>query len=311
MTISLTQILIALSYAIDLVEIDLLGIVSNHSKRVAYISTKIAERLGLALPEVFGVLSLALLHDVGYATKGKIGEFVEGFSGSLFHPDVAAAFLEAAGYPHFWLDLRDEFLGASVRDGSPPSSLELTYDQVREITKAFSRIIDSKSKFTVTHSQHLSEKSGTLAARCGFSAPEIAQMRIAADLHDIGKFAISNDILDSPVRLDPAGLDVVRRHTYYTRANLQGIEGFENITEWASNHHERLDGLGYPYGKSARDLDAGSRLLACLDKYQALTEGRPYRSALPHDDAVRELRRLGTEGAIDASMVEEIAAAFG
>lgn len=250
---------------------------------------------------------------LGNGHLGMRGNFEEGRCTAVTGTYVNGLYEEAPityGEIAYGLDLKDEFLGATVRDGSPPASLEVTYDQVRGITKAFSRIIDSKSKFTLMHPQRLSEKAGTLAARCGFSAAEIAQMRIAADLRDIGKLAVSNDILDRVVRLEPPEMDVVRRHTYCTRANLEGIEGFENITEWAANHHERLDGLGYPYGKTAQNLDTGSRLLACLDKYQALTEERPYRAALAHEEALRELRRLGREGAIDPSIVEEIAAEF-
>jgi HD-GYP domain-containing protein (c-di-GMP phosphodiesterase class II) len=103
----------------------------------------------------------------------------------------------------------------------------------------------------------------------------------------------------------------MQRHTYFTRVDLQGIERFADITEWAANHHEKLDGSGYPNGRGGPELDHGSRLLAVLDQYQALTEDRPYRSAVPHDEAVATLRRAASAGLIESSIVEEAAAEFG
>ena len=92
---------------------------------------------------------------------------------------------------------------------------------------------------------------------------------------------------------------------------LAKVRGFEEITEWASNHHERLDGSGYPFGLAATGLDRGSRLLGALDSYQALTEDRPYRAAIPHDAAIGLLRLSAAEGRLEASIVEDISAEFG
>jgi len=133
---------------------------------------------------------------------------------------------------------------------------------------------------------------------------------IAADLHDIGKLAISNDIIDKPGPLNEEEMTKVKKHTYYTRMSLQHIEGFEDINEWASNHHEKLDGTGYPYGFKADRLDFNSRLMACLDVYQALKEERPYRKELSHEKSVGILRAMAENGGVDHNIVNDINEVF-
>jgi HD-GYP domain-containing protein (c-di-GMP phosphodiesterase class II) len=78
------------------------------------------------------------------------------------------------------------------------------------------------------------------------------------------------------------------------------------ITEWASNHHEKLNGKGYPFGKVAKDLDFNSRLISCLDIYEALTEERPYRIGLSHEEAMDILNKMKADGFIDSEITKDI-----
>jgi HD-GYP domain-containing protein (c-di-GMP phosphodiesterase class II) len=246
------------------------------------------------------------LRKIDYEGKRRIDGLLEKGSGSLLDPALVGSFREAAAYPAFWLDLKDEFVGEALHRGAPRFGARMAWSDIRAVTAIFSRIIDSKSRFTRLHSQELSERVGRMGARYGLDGQAIAELRIAADLHDIGKLAVSNAILDKPGALGPPEVDVIQRHTYYTRVSLQSIEGFERITEWAANHHEKLDGSGYPYRKGAGELDFNSRLMACLDIYQALTELRPYREALGHGRAVEILRRMAASGKLEASIVDDI-----
>ena len=99
-------------------------------------------------------------------------------------------------------------------------------------------------------------------------------------------------------------------HENYTRVSLAPIDGFEFVTDWASNHHAKLDGSGYPYQKRAADLDFNSRLLACFDIYQALTEERPYRRALSHGQTMEILRGMVADGKIEGVIVEDLDKVF-
>ena len=135
---------------------------------------------------------------------------------------------------------------------------------------------------------------------------EKMKLIIAADLHDIGKLAVPNSILDSPNKLSDEEFNIIKKHPYYTRLALQEIKGFEDITEWASNHHEKLNGKGYPFGKVAKDLDFNSRLMTCLDIYEALTEERPYRIGLSHEEAMDILNKMKDDGFIDTEITKDI-----
>jgi HD-GYP domain-containing protein (c-di-GMP phosphodiesterase class II) len=88
------------------------------------------------------------------------------------------------------------------------------------------------------------------------------------------------------------------------------INGFEDITEWASNHHEKLDGSGYPFGLGESRLDFNSRILACVDIYQALTEDRPYRAAMRHGDAMRIMSDMAARHLIEPSVTEDMDSIF-
>jgi len=134
---------------------------------------------------------------------------------------------------------------------------------------------------------------------------------IAARLHDIGKLTISNTILNKPGALTFEELDLIQKHTYYTLISLSQITGFEDITEWASNHHEKLDGSGYPYGLNAKELDFNSRLMACLDIYQALTGTRPYRPSLTHQQASKIILDMVSSNKLDAVIVNDMLSYFG
>ena len=105
-------------------------------------------------------------------------------------------------------------------------------------------------------------------------------MRIAGLLHDIGKMAIPNNILEKPDRLSKEEIKIVRQHTYYTYRILQQIDGFEQIAEWAAFHHECLDGTGYPFRLNASELSLGSRIVAVADVFVALAEDRPYSAPM-------------------------------
>jgi HD-GYP domain-containing protein (c-di-GMP phosphodiesterase class II) len=140
----------------------------------------------------------------------------------------------------------------------------------------------------------------------GFDAERKTKLTIAADLHDIGKLAVPNAVLDKPSTLNAAEMELVKPHTYYTRKTLESITGFEDITEWASNHHEKLDGTGYPYGFNGVRLDFESRLMACIDIFQALTEERPYRQPLDHDTVSRIMLDMASKGGIDQQITHSV-----
>ncbi|GHV40721.1 hypothetical protein FACS189490_06320 [Clostridia bacterium] len=148
-------------------------------------------------------------------------------------------------------------------------------------------------------------------AKLFLSFIKLLSISFSANLHDLGKLAVPNAILNKPGKLTKEEFDLIKRHTYYTRRALQRIDGFEEITEWAANHHEKLNGTGYPFGigENSGKLDFNARLLSVLDMYQALTERRPYREGSMHDHAI-EIIRSSNHGGLDDSVIDGVDRAF-
>lgn len=228
----------------------------------------------------------------------------------LFDPDLSEAALELSAQVEFWLNQSDRFVQNALIDMLPQVSCELDYREIRNISQMFSRVIDAKSPFTGSHSRGISEKTGFICQYYEFDEITYWKMRIAADLHDLGKLAVPSSILDKPAKLDHDEFQVIQSHPFYTRKILERIDGFGDITEWASNHHEKLNGSGYPYGFDKRRLDFNSRILACVDIYQALTEDRPYRKAMSHAEAIQIMRSMAERELIEESVTEDMDSIF-
>lgn len=192
----------------------------------------------------------------------------------------------------------------------PARVIDLSYAEVREITEVLSNIIDAKSKFTERHSRGLAEKADIMAKFYAYDDEQRTKLVIAADLHDLGKLLIPNSILEANRALNEDEIAQIQSHTYYTRKVLSQIDGFQDITEWASNHHEKLNGTGYPYGKTAEDLDFNSRLMGCLDIYQALTEDRPYRKGMNHAKAIKIMADMADNKLIEPVIVADVNEVF-
>jgi len=240
----------------------------------------------------------------------KLLAFIHESRFTIFSDEVTNAFLNISKNKSFWLDLKRMFLTNALKNLIPSISIECSFKEIRTMTKTLSKIIDSKSPYTQLHSSELAVKVEKLANYYGASEEDTYKLIIAADLHDIGKLAVPNFILDAQRKLTIDEYEVIKEHPYYTRIALQEIKGFEQIVEWSSNHHERLNGKGYPFGKSKEALDFNSRLMGCLDVYQALTEARPYRPCLTHSAAMRILNDMKNDHLIDSKITEDIDCLF-
>lgn len=228
----------------------------------------------------------------------------------MYDPVVRESFNNVSREVEFWLGMDDMFVKDSLISMLPKVSTEMDFKEIRSISQIFSRIIDAKSPFTGSHSRGISEKTGFICQYYDFDEKTYWKMRIAADLHDLGKLAVPNEILDKPAKLTRKEFRVIQTHPFYTRKVIGTIKGFEDITEWASNHHEKLNGTGYPYGIDKSSLDFNSRILACVDIYQALTEDRPYRKGMTHCKAIQIMSDMADNDLIEGTIVEDMDSIF-
>ena len=174
----------------------------------------------------------------------------------------------------------------------------------------FARIIDFKSEFTCHHSMGIAQKAAEMGCYYGYDKEMQSKLFFAGAVHDIGKLAIPSQILEKPGKLTKEEFTIIQKHASVTYDILSQIDGLEDITRWASFHHEKLDGSGYPFGKKGSELDHNERLFACLDIYQALTEERPYKKAFSHAETMEIMNKNVEEGKLDAAITKDLDLCF-
>ncbi len=215
------------------------------------------------------------------------------------HPLVVDAFLAVSEREDFWLDLVSTRLYSLLLHRGPFASTSVGFAQLLELSELFRDIIDFRSRHTATHSSGVATGAMLIAEAFGMTESEVHLMQVAGNVHDLGKLAVPNSILDKPGGLTPEEFQVMKQHTYHTYAILNSIGGLRQIPEWAAFHHERLDGKGYPFRINRERLDTGARIMAVADVFTALAEDRPYRPAMENERIARILAQMAAEGKLD------------
>ncbi|KAF0197670.1 MAG: metal dependent phosphohydrolase [Bacillota bacterium] len=215
--------------------------------------------------------------ELSLVLKESVAAMVQGGRGSSFDPDACDAFLSTIKQDRFWFDLQGRNLYSALQMLQMDSTSKVDCDELESIALVFADIIDSKSRFTRTHSVGLAVLVRKVAQANSLSERTDKLLFSAGLLHDLGKLAVPNEILEKPSGLTPEEYYIVKSHVYYTKAILSQVRGLSELANWAGNHHERLDGRGYADRLPASALGVEDRLMAICDVYQALTEERPYR----------------------------------
>lgn len=195
-------------------------------------------------------------------------------------------------------------------DTSHETADEQVDGRIRSIAEVFGRVVDYKSPFTRVHSMGVADKALRMAEFYNYTPEERTEIYLAGAVHDIGKLFVDTAVLEKAGRLDQKEYRHIQSHVYETWRLLSKVPGLEQITVWASCHHEKLDGSGYPFGKTASELGKQERLLACMDIYQALTEDRPYKAGMPHGKAITILQEMADKGELDGGIVSDINQVF-
>lgn len=387
MEIEFNELVYALSGALDAIESEILGVTTNHGKRVAYLSVKMS---GLEGKERTYLAAAALLHD-NALSEFITEEYYHHSNGPMsldkhcingekniekldLHNKIPGVILyhheEANGSGPFHLKAEDTPLLAQIVHLADILDLKMTLsyvdgtkmvkinqfldtytdvffaknivdlyhenvdlltlqkmadlnkkeldseipiiindysdEQLIHIAEFFGRIVDYKSPFTKDHSMEMADKMKTMAAYYQFDAHKQALMFFTGAMHDIGKVYIKTDVLEKQSSLTSREYEIIKTHVEYSHEILSQIHGLEDVARWAGNHHERLNGSGYPRGLKENDLDFESRLIGALDVYQALREIRPYKEELSHHDSMTILYDMVRNGELDEKIVKDI-----
>lgn len=216
-------------------------------------------------------------------------------SGRWFNPTLVHALEELGLNERFWNDLRTVDPVALLRAVAPAPALVAADDaSVDRVAEAFAGVIDAKSPFTHDHSRRVADYAVAAATILGFAPGRLARLRRASLLHDVGKLAVSNSILDKPGALTQAEWASMREHTRHSLEILESVPVFRDVAFDAACHHERLDGTGYHLGLAGAALSPSARVLAVADVTDALRSDRPYRAGL---DAERVVGMLTADAA--------------
>ena len=154
------------------------------------------------------------------------------------------------------------------------------------------KALEARDKYTRGHSERVSETLAGLVRYMGGSPSDIDRARIAGRLHDIGKIGIRDDVLLKPGTLSDEEFDHIKQHPLIGAEIIQTIPSIADILPVVLYHHERMDGKGYPEGRSGLDIPILARLTAVADTYDALTSDRPYRKGMAHQDAIAVIREV-------------------
>jgi putative two-component system response regulator len=173
---------------------------------------------------------------------------------------------------------------------------------------SFAQAVDGKSPYTRGHSDRVRRLALTLASHLGAPDADRELLRRGASLHDIGKIAIPDAILNKPARLTPEEYEVIKRHPAQGARMVEGIDALRGAVPLIRWHHERTDGRGYPDGLAGEDIPHLVRILSVADVYDALSSDRPYRSGMAHELCLEVLRRDAAGGGLDPDLVEQFCA---
>ena len=168
-----------------------------------------------------------------------------------------------------------------------------------------SRLLEARDPYVHGHSRRVARHAVRVARAMGLSKEQVAQVRVAAEVHDIGKLFTPRQILNNPGPLTDAEYTVIQEHAARGAEMLEGV-GDPQITAMVRHHHERIDGYGYPDGLRGTDIPIGSRIIAVADTFDAITSARAYRSARSHKLALDVLEResgLQLDAAVVAAFV--------
>jgi HD-GYP domain-containing protein (c-di-GMP phosphodiesterase class II) len=162
--------------------------------------------------------------------------------------------------------------------------------QFLDTAMAWAQAIERKDPYTGGHVRRVTTYSVLLGTELGLSREALEELWLAATLHDVGKIFVRDDILGKPGALSAEEREVMNRHPVDGAEVLAKIKGLQRVLPGVRDHHERLDGRGYPNGLAGDAIPLVARIIAVADTYDAMTTNRPYRPGLPPERAAAEIR---------------------
>ena len=236
--------------------------------------------------------------DLAEAAVAALAEHGEGFAVTASHGSVLLP--TEASDPSEALSKADQRMYARKN-----RSRDSAQDQ---ITQALVTLVDERSSSLRMHMGAVAQLCEAVGLELGLSGAQLTTLRQAASLHDIGKIAVPDAILNKPGPLSPDEWELIRGHTLIGERIVRAAPPLAYVAELIRSSHERHDGRGYPDQLAGDDVPLGARIIAVCDAYDVMSSERPYSAKMTPDAAVEEIRRCaGTQ--FDPVVVEAFCAA--
>jgi putative two-component system response regulator len=176
-------------------------------------------------------------------------------------------------------------------------------ERAESVITTLALTIEARDTYTGGHCDRLSRYAVALGETLGVDQATLRALRLGGYLHDLGKIAVPDGILLKPGPLDPSERERIRTHPGAGSDIVQGLRSLELVRPIMRHHHEKWDGTGYPDGLKGEDIPLGARIISVVDVYDALHTARPYKPAMPHDEALSVLLRETDSGFWDPKIV--------
>jgi HD-GYP domain-containing protein (c-di-GMP phosphodiesterase class II) len=230
-------------------------------------------------------------------------------AGSAFDPALADLFCTHADDLLTGLDEASHW--PAIIDAEPGLAVVVDEGRLDGALAAIGDFADLKSPYYIGHSGAVAGLAADAATTLGLPAATVTAVRRAGLVHDFGRLGVSNAIWDKPGPLSGSEAERLRMHPYLTERMLAFTPSLAELGVIAAQHHERLDGSGYPRGLKGSAVGMPGRILGAADRFTSLVSERPHRPARSTDEAVTALREDVRAGRLDGDAVEAVVAASG
>jgi HD-GYP domain-containing protein (c-di-GMP phosphodiesterase class II) len=173
-----------------------------------------------------------------------------------------------------------------------------------ETLAALAMAVEAKDPYSRGHLDRVGNLSVRIAQHVGMPPQEVGHLRDAARIHDVGKIGVTDEVLSKPAPLTDQEWTMMKRHPEIGEGIIKPITSLAPLCDIMRHHHEKLDGSGYPDGLKGDEIKLPARILAIADIYDALTTDRPYRKAMPHEQAITCMREMGEK--VDQKIIDAL-----
>ncbi len=170
-------------------------------------------------------------------------------------------------------------------------SYQKTKNTLNDAINTMAKIVEMRDPYTAGHQQKVAELATAIAQEIGCGEDQIEQLRMAATIHDIGKIYVSSDILSKPGKISKDEFNLIKTHAQGGYDIAKGMDFPCSVAQSILQHHERLDGSGYPNSLKGEEICLEARILSVSDVVEAMSSHRPYRPALGIDEALEEISK--------------------